>query len=171
MPIQKTMVEKPTHDIDVPSETIREEEQKDLKEQKDYDNCDDHENEKGELTIVLFTPEQLEVLFKMKRPNFIRLVEALKGTSFQSITFNPIKLGNFNNVQDQKITWRTPKLLERLKCKFESEDNEIRSWGTFLNSQHFRVRGAFWSSKMRTRMNDKWVNYSYGHAQTNQQVN
>ncbi len=29
--IQETMVEKPTHDLDVPSETIREEKQKDFK--------------------------------------------------------------------------------------------------------------------------------------------
>ncbi len=43
--IQKTMVGKPTHDLDVSFETIREEEQKDAKEQEDHDNHDDHENE------------------------------------------------------------------------------------------------------------------------------
>jgi hypothetical protein len=56
------MVEKPTHDLNVPSKTIMEEEQEDSKEQKDHDNCDDHENEKEQPTIVLFTPKQLKVL-------------------------------------------------------------------------------------------------------------
>jgi hypothetical protein len=51
------MVEEPTQDLDVPSKTIREEEQEDSKEQKDCDNCDDHENGKGQPTIVLFTIE------------------------------------------------------------------------------------------------------------------
>jgi hypothetical protein len=32
------------------------------------------------------------------------------------------------------------------------------------------VKGACWNSEMRTRTNDKWVNYSYGPAQTKQQV-
>jgi hypothetical protein len=40
------MVEKPTQDLDVPSEAIREEEQEDSKKQEDHDNRDDHENEK-----------------------------------------------------------------------------------------------------------------------------
>jgi hypothetical protein len=34
----------------------------------------------------------------MNRPNFIRLVEALKGGSSKNIGFNPIKLGNFDVV-------------------------------------------------------------------------
>ncbi len=42
-----TMVEEPTQDLDVPSETIREEEQEDSKKQEDCDNYDDHENEEG----------------------------------------------------------------------------------------------------------------------------
>jgi hypothetical protein len=41
------MVEEPTQDLDVPSETIREEEQEDSKKQEDCDNYDDHENEEG----------------------------------------------------------------------------------------------------------------------------
>jgi hypothetical protein len=39
-----------------------------------------------------------------------------------------------------------------------------------FNTHHFEVRVAFWSSEMRTRMSDKWVNYSYGPAQTKQQI-
>ncbi len=36
------------------------------------------------------------------------------------------------------------------------ENNERkRSWDLFPNSQHFEGRGACWSSKMGTRMNDK----------------
>jgi hypothetical protein len=31
------------------------------------------------------------------------------------------------------------------------------------------VRGVCWSSRMETRMNDKWVNYSHGPTQTKQQ--
>ncbi len=39
------MVEEPTQDLDVPSEAIRDDEQKDFKEKEDLQNCDDHENE------------------------------------------------------------------------------------------------------------------------------
>jgi hypothetical protein len=56
-PIQETMVEKPTQDLDVPSKAIREEEQEDFENQGDCDNHDDHENEEEQPTIVLFTPE------------------------------------------------------------------------------------------------------------------
>ncbi len=64
-----------------------------------------------------------------------------------------------------------PKLLDRLKCESKGENIERkRSWGTFPSSQHFKDRVASWSSEMGTRMNDKWVNYSHGLAQTKQQV-
>jgi hypothetical protein len=36
--------------------------------------------------------------------------------------------------------------------------------------QHFEGKGACWSSKMGTKMSDKSINYSHGHAQTKQQV-
>ncbi len=78
------MVEKPTQDLDVPSKAIREEEQEDSENQGDCDNHDDHENEEEQPTIVLFTLEQLEVLLKMNRPDFIKLVVALKGR-FQKV--------------------------------------------------------------------------------------
>jgi hypothetical protein len=61
--VHETTVEEPTQDLDVPSETIGEEKQKEFKKQKDCDNRDDHENEEEKLTIILFTLEQLEVLF------------------------------------------------------------------------------------------------------------
>jgi hypothetical protein len=55
--VQETMVEKPTQDLDVPSEAIREEEQEDYEEQEDRDSHDDHGNEEEQPTIVLFTLE------------------------------------------------------------------------------------------------------------------
>jgi hypothetical protein len=67
------MIEEPIQDREIPSKAIREEEQDDSKEQEDQENHDDHENEKEQPTIILFTPEQLEVLFKMNRPDFSEL--------------------------------------------------------------------------------------------------
>jgi hypothetical protein len=59
------MVKEPTQDLDVPSKTIKEEEQEDFEEQEDCDNHDEHENEGKQQTTICFTLEQLEVLFKM----------------------------------------------------------------------------------------------------------
>ncbi len=42
-----------------------------------------------------------------------------------------------------QLIWRTPTLLERLKCKSKNENNGRRSWGTLPNSQHFRGRGVW----------------------------
>jgi hypothetical protein len=39
------MVKEPTQDLDVPSEVMKEEEQKDFEDQEDRDNRNDHENE------------------------------------------------------------------------------------------------------------------------------
>jgi hypothetical protein len=39
----------------------------------------------------------------MNRLDFIELVEALKGGSFKSVGFKPLKLGNFDGVQDRKV--------------------------------------------------------------------
>ncbi len=61
--LQETMVEKPTQDLDVPFEAIKEEEWEDFEEQEDHENCNGHENEEEQPTIVLFIPKQLEVLF------------------------------------------------------------------------------------------------------------
>jgi hypothetical protein len=36
----------------------------------------------------------------------------------------------------------------------------------FPGSQHFKGKGACWSSKMGTRMRNKWINYSHKPAQT-----
>jgi hypothetical protein len=101
--VHETMVEKCTQDLDVPFETIGEDKQKDFEEQKNCDNRDDHENEEEQLGIVLFTPKQWEVLFKMNRPDFTRLVEALKRGSFKNVGFKPVKPRNFDGVRYQKV--------------------------------------------------------------------
>jgi len=81
------MVEEPTQDLYVPFKAIREEEQEDSQEQEDQENHDDHGNEKQQLTKILFIPEQLEVLLKMNRPDFIELVAALKGRTLKGVGF------------------------------------------------------------------------------------
>jgi len=56
-----------------------------------------------------------------------------------------------------------PKLLERFKCESKMKIMEgvgVRS----LVRNTLEVIGAFQSFGMGTRTNDKWVNYSYGHA-------
>ncbi len=91
------MVEKPTQDLDVPSEAIREE------EQENQENLDDHENEEEQPTIIIFTPEQLEILFKMNRPGFTELVTVLKGRSSKGVGFQLAKPGNFDGIRDRKV--------------------------------------------------------------------
>jgi hypothetical protein len=88
------MLEEPTHDRKVPLESIGEEE---LEAQKDHD---DPESEEEQPNIDLFTPEQLEVLFKMNKPNFSELVAALKRGSSKSARFQLAKPGNFDGVHD-----------------------------------------------------------------------
>jgi hypothetical protein len=52
---------------------------------------------------VFFTPEQLEVLLKMNRPDFNELVAALKGGSSKGVEFKPARPGNFDGAHDQKV--------------------------------------------------------------------
>jgi len=102
-PMQETMVEEPTQDLDVPLEAIREEEQEDLVDHGAHDNHDDHENEEEQSTTVLFIPEQLEVLLKMNRLDFTELVAALKGGSSKGVGFKPTKPGTFDGARVQKV--------------------------------------------------------------------
>jgi len=53
--------------------------------------------------MILFTSEQLEVLFKMNRPDFSDLVVALKGGSSKGMGFQLAKPRNFDGVRDQKV--------------------------------------------------------------------
>jgi hypothetical protein len=98
MVMEEAMVEEPTKNPNVPPK-ISMEEQEDY---DDHDNCNDHENEDKQPTIVLFTLKQLEVLFKMNRLDFIWLDEALKGGS-SSVRFKLAKPRNFDGVQDWKV--------------------------------------------------------------------
>ncbi len=57
-PVQETMVEEPTQDLEDPIEAIREEEeQKGSEDEGDRDEHDDHESEGEQPTIVHFTQE------------------------------------------------------------------------------------------------------------------
>jgi hypothetical protein len=97
--MQKTLVEEPTKDLDIPFE----EEQKDSKNEKIHDICGDHENEEEQPTMILFIPEQLEVLLKMNRFDFTELVVALNGGSSKSVGFKLAKPGNFDEIRDWKV--------------------------------------------------------------------
>jgi hypothetical protein len=50
-------------------------------------NRNDHEDKEEQPTTMFSTPEHLEVLFKMNRPNFTELVVALKGGSSNGVGF------------------------------------------------------------------------------------
>jgi len=91
------MLEKPIEDRVVPSESIREEEPRTLEDQ------DEPENEEEQWSSVLFTQEQLEVFFKMNRPDFSKLVTVLKGRSSKNAGFQPAKLGNFDGARNRKV--------------------------------------------------------------------
>ncbi len=101
--IQETMVEEPTQDPDVPPQAMGEEEQKDSEGEQDHDSHEDHESEEEQPNAVLFTPEQLEVLLKMNRPDYNELVTALKGGSSKGVGFKPARPGNFEGARDRKV--------------------------------------------------------------------
>jgi len=62
------------------------------------------ESEEGEQrSLVLFTPEQLEVLFKMGRLDFGELVAAFKTGVAKGERFQPAKPGNFDGARDRKV--------------------------------------------------------------------
>ncbi len=97
-PIQETMVEESIKDLEVPFEAMKEGEQEDFEEQEDDDDHDDHENEEEQPTIVFFTLKQLEVLLKMNRPNFTKLVATFKRWSSKGVGFKHAKPRNFDGV-------------------------------------------------------------------------
>jgi hypothetical protein len=91
---QEIMSEKPTKDQEVLRESIGEEELKTREDQND------HKSEEEQRSTVLFTPKQLEVLFKMNRLDFSELVAALKGGSSKNVGFQLAKPENFDGVCD-----------------------------------------------------------------------
>jgi hypothetical protein len=101
--VLETVVEEPTQNPDVPPQAMRKEEQNDSEGEGDHDSHEDHENEEEQPNEVLFTPEQLEVLFKMNRPNVNELVAALKEGSSKGVGFKPVKPRNFDGAQDRKV--------------------------------------------------------------------
>jgi hypothetical protein len=101
--VQETVVEETTQDLDVPPEPMREEEQDHSEDEGDRASLKEHENEEEQPNGVLFTPEQLEVLLKMNRPDFSELVAALKGGSSKNVGFKPVRPGNFDGARDRKV--------------------------------------------------------------------
>jgi hypothetical protein len=49
-----------------------------------------------------------------------------------------------------------------------TEEKKVEVYSLIHNTSG--VRRPRWNFEMGTRMNDKWVNYSYGPTQTKQQV-
>ncbi len=94
---QDSMLEEPVEDRVVPSESIGEEEPRIREDQ------DEPKSEEEQRSSVLFTPEQLEVLLKMNRPDFGELVAALKMGTSKGERFQPAKPGNFDGAHDQKV--------------------------------------------------------------------
>jgi hypothetical protein len=92
-----------TQDPDVPPQAMSGEEQKDFEGEQDHDSHEDHESEKEQPNAVLFTPEQLEVLLKMNRPDFNELVIALKGGSSKGVEFKPARPRNIDGARDRKV--------------------------------------------------------------------
>jgi len=91
------MFKEPIKDRIVPLESIGEEEPRTQEDQ------DEPKIEEEQWSSILFTQEQLEVLFKMNRPNFSELVAALKGGASKDAKFQPAKLGNFDGARDRKV--------------------------------------------------------------------
>jgi len=94
---QNSLFEEPVEDRVALPESIGEEEPRTREDQNEP------ESEEEQRSLVLFTPEQLEVLLKMNRPDFGELVTALKTGTSKGERFQPAKLGNFDGVRDRKV--------------------------------------------------------------------
>jgi len=88
------MLEEPNEDRVVPPKSIGEE------EARTWEDQDKPESEEDQRSSVLFTHEQLEVLLKMKRPDFSELVATFKGGASKDARFQPAKPGNFDGARD-----------------------------------------------------------------------
>jgi hypothetical protein len=91
------MLEEPVEDRVVLPESIWEE------ESKTWEDQDEPESEEEQRSSVLFTPEQLEVLLKMNRPDFGELVAAFKTRTSKGERFQPTKPENFDGAHDRKV--------------------------------------------------------------------
>ncbi len=94
---QETMLEELVEDRVVPPESIGEEEPRTREDQ------DEPESEEEQRSSVLFTLEQLEVRFKMNKPDFNELVAALKGGPSKNPGYQPVKPGNFDGACGRNV--------------------------------------------------------------------
>jgi len=90
-------LEEPVEDEVASPESIGEEEPRTREDQ------DEPKSEEEQRSSVLFTPEQLEVLLKMNRPDFGELVAALKTGTSKGERFQPAKPRNLDGVRNQKV--------------------------------------------------------------------
>jgi len=95
--VQEIMLEEPVEDRVIPSESIGEE------ELRTWEDQDEPESEEEQRSSILFTPEQLEILLKMNRPDFSELVAAFKRGSSKNAGYQPAKVGNFDGAYDRKV--------------------------------------------------------------------
>jgi len=91
-------LEEPVEDLVTSPESIGEEEPNSREDQDEPEVGPRSEEEQR--SSVLFTPEQLEVLLKMNRPDFGELVAALKMGTSKGERFQPAKPGNFDGARD-----------------------------------------------------------------------
>jgi hypothetical protein len=96
-PPQDSMLEEPVDDRVALPESIGEE------EPMPREDRDEPESEEEQRSSVLFTPEQLEVLLKMGRPDFDELVAAFKTGATKGERFQPAKPRNFDGAHDHKV--------------------------------------------------------------------
>jgi hypothetical protein len=96
-----TRSEEPVENLVAPLESIGEEEPNSREDQDEPEI--ELESEEEQRSSVLFTPEQLEVLLKMNRPNFGELVAAFKMGTSKGERFQPAKPGNFDGARDRKV--------------------------------------------------------------------
>jgi len=64
---------------------------------------DEPESEEEQKNTVLFTPEQLEILLKMNRPDFGELVAAFKTGTSKGERFQLTKPGNFDGARNSVV--------------------------------------------------------------------
>jgi hypothetical protein len=97
----ETRPEEPIEDLIAPLESIGEEEPNSREDQDELEGG--LESEEEQRSSVLFTPEQLEVLLKMNRPDFGELVVALKTGTSKGERFQPAKPRNFDGARNRKV--------------------------------------------------------------------
>jgi hypothetical protein len=101
---QDSVMEEPVDDQVAPPESIGEEEPMPREDRDEPQSVEEEQR-----SSVLFTPEQLEVLLKIRRPDFGELVAALKTRASKGERFQPAKPGNFDGARDRKVVdaWLT----------------------------------------------------------------